>query len=229
MKTIPLGVAGSGLLIVLLLIGGCTSTAPQAPLPTPAVVTTPLVTPVPPTPVPYPDALKLGQEASFGTGDKTGKATVYRTNVMQNYTWTSPSWNSPSEQAEAGSPLGTQRGYNTATPGPGNAFLFVFIKAASTGSNSVYAPSPKQFVVSINGQTYTYQSVASADVTISGIRQNQYDYLLGNGGTGGYILPGVSNAIDGYLIYEVPASVLAEKTYLLCNLDPETQAVWNLG
>jgi len=221
--------AGSGLLILLLLICGCTSTAPLAPTPTPAVVTTPLVTPVPPTTVPYPDALKLGQKASFGTGDQTGEATVYRTNVMQNYTWTSPSWNSPSEQAEAGSPLGTQRGYNTATPGPGNAFLFVFIKAASTGSGSAYAPSPKQFVVSIDGQTYAYQSVASADVTISGVLQQQYDYLLGRGGTGGYILPGASNAINGYLIYEIPAPVLAEKTYLLCNLDPKTLAVWNLG
>ena len=229
MKKIPLVGAVSFLLIVLLLISGCTSTAPQAPLPTPAVVTTPIVTTVTPTPVPYPNALKLDQQAPFGTGDKTGEATVYRTAVMQNYTWTSPSLNSPREQAEAGSPLGTQRGYNTATPGTGNVFLFVFVKAASTGSNAVYAPSPQQCVVSIDGKSYAYQTVASSDVTISGIRQQQYDYLLGNGGTGGYIQSGTSNAIDGYLIYEVPAPVLAEKTYLLCNLDPKTQAIWKLG
>jgi hypothetical protein len=227
MKTIPLVGAVSVLLIVLLLASGCTSTAPQAPLPTPAVVTTPI--PVPPTSVPYPDALKLDQQATFGTGDMTGQATVYRSDVKQNYTWNSPSWNSPREQAASGPLLGEQKGYNTATPGPGNAFLFVFIKAASTGSSAAYAPSPQQCVVSIDGKTYAYQSVASADVTISGIRQQQYDYLLGNGGTGGYIQPGASNAIDGYLIYEVPSPVLAEKTYLLCNLDPKTPAVWNLG
>ncbi|PKL57566.1 MAG: hypothetical protein CVV34_06840, partial [Methanomicrobiales archaeon HGW-Methanomicrobiales-5] len=180
-------------------------------------------------PVPYPDALKLGQQAPFGTSDKTGEATVYRTNVVEGYTWTSPSWNSPRQQAEAGTPLGTQLGYNTATPGPGNQFLFVFIKAASTGSSSVYAPSPQQCVVSIDGKTYAYQSVASSDVTISGVLQQQYDYLLGRGGTGGYILPGASNAINGYLIYDVPAPVLPEKTYLVCNLDQKTQAVWNLG
>jgi hypothetical protein len=190
---------------------------------------TPVVTSVPPTPVPYPDALKLDQQVPFGTGDQTGEATVYRTDVMQKYTWTSPSWNSPSEQAEAGSPLGTQHGYNTATPGPGNEFLFVFIKAASTGSGSAYAPSPQQCVVSIDGKTYAYQSVASDDVTISGVLQQQYDYLIGRGGTGGYILPGASNAINGYLIYDVPAPVLVEKTYLICNLDQKTQAVWNLG
>jgi hypothetical protein len=229
MKTIPLVGAISFLLIVLLFFSGCTSTAPQAPLPTPAVVSTPIDIPVPPTPVPYPDALKLNQQAPFGTGDRTGEATVYRTNVMQNYTWTSPSWNSPREQAEAGSPLETQHGYNTATPGTGNVFLFVFIKAASTGSSAAYAPSPQQCVVSIDGKAYAYQTVASSDVTISGIRQQQYDYLLGKGATGGYILPGASNTIDGYLIYEVPAPVLIEKTYLLCNLDPKTLTVWNLG
>ena len=225
MKTIHI-VGVFSVLFILCFICGCTSTPPQAPAPTTPVVTT--IVPSP-TQVPYPNALNLNQQATFGTGDKTGQATVYRADVKPDYTWNSPSWNSPREQAEAGSPYETQKGYNTATPGTGNAFLFVFIKAASTGSSAAFAPSPKQCVVSIDGQTYAYQTVASSDVTISGIQQKQYDYLLGNGGTGGYILPGASNTIDGYLIYEVPAPVVTEKTYLLCNLDPETQAVWKLG
>jgi hypothetical protein len=90
-------------------------------------------------------------------------------------------------------------------------------------------PPPQQCVVSIDGQTYAYQTVASADVTISGILQKQYDFLLGKGGSGGYIQPGASNTVDGYLIYEVPAQVVSEKAYLLCNLDQKTQAVWKLG
>jgi len=215
-------------LILLIFFCGCTSTPPQAPIPTPTEIT-PVVTTIVPTPVPYPNALKLNQQAAFGTGDKTGQAMVYRSEVKQNYTWNSPSWNSPREQAASGSLLDTQQGYNTATPSPGNTFLFVFIKASSTGNSAAYAPSPGQCVVNSDGKMYAYQTVASADVTISSIRQKQYDFLLGNGGTGGYILPGASNTIDGYLIYEIPAPVLVEKTYLVCNLDPETQAVWNLG
>ena len=215
-------------LILLLFTCGCTSTAPPTPAPVTSVAT-PVITPAVAAPAPYPDALKLNQQAPFGSGDRTGQATVYRSAVKQNYTWNSPSWNSPREQAASGPLLETQKGYNTATPRTGNAYLFVFIRAAGTGSSAAYAPSPRQCVVSINGQTYAYQTVASADVTISGILQKQYDFLLGKGGTGGYIQPGASNTVDGYLIYEVPAPVVPEKTYLLCNLDQQTQAVWKLG
>jgi hypothetical protein len=227
MKTFHVILAVS-ILMLLLFTSGCASTAPQVPAPV-TPVATPAITTAAPAPVPYPDALKLNEQAPFGTEDKTGQATVYRADVKQNYTWNSPSWNSPREQAASGPLLDTQRGYNTATPHPGNSFLFVFIKAASTGSSAAYAPSPQQCVVSIDGQTYAYQTVASADVTISGISQKQYDYLLGKGGSGGYIQPGASNKVDGYLIYEVPAPVVKEKAYLLCNLDQKTQAVWNLG
>jgi hypothetical protein len=227
MKTIHVLLAVS-ILVILLFSCGCTSPAPQVPVPV-TTVSTPVITTAAPTPVPYPDALKPGQQVPFGTADKTGVFTVYRTDVKQNYTWNSPSWNSPREQAASGPLLDTQKGYNSATPQPGNSFLFVFIKAASTGSNAAYAPSPQQCVVNIDQKTYAYQSVPSADVTISGISQNQYDFLLGKGGSGGYIQLGASNAVNGYLIYEVPAPVVTEKTYLVCNLDQKTQAVWNLG
>jgi len=227
MKTFHV-IGAISILILLFFSCACTSPAPQAPS-SGTPVTTPVITTAAPTPIPYPDALKLGQQVPFGTSDKTGQATVYRADVKQNYTWNSPSWNSPREQAASGPLLDTQRGYNTATPRDGNSFLFVFIKAASTGSSAVYAPSSQQCVVSINGQTYAYQTVASADVTISGVVQKQYDFLLGKGGSGGNIQPGASNAVDGYLIYEVPAPVVTEKTFLLCNLDQKTQAVWKLG
>lgn len=84
-------------------------------------------------------------------------------------------------------------------------------------------------MVIIDGQTYAYQTVPGADVSISGVFRNQYDFLIGKGGSGGYIQPGVSNTVDGYLIYEVPTPVVNEKTYVVCNLDQKTQAVWRLG
>lgn len=99
MKTFPVLLAVCTLL--LLFTCGCTSPAPQVPAPV-TPVTTPVITTAAPTPVSYPEALKPGQQVPFGTEDKTGQATVYRAEAMQNYTWNSPSWNSPREQAASG-------------------------------------------------------------------------------------------------------------------------------
>jgi hypothetical protein len=93
----------------------------------------------------------------------------------------------------------------------------------------VYAPSAQQFVVSSNGVVYSYTSVRSSDVTIDGVTGTQYDYQIGRGGTVGYVQPGESNAADGYLIYEIPASFTPATTYVVSNLDYKTQAVWRLG
>jgi hypothetical protein len=57
----------------------------------------------------------------------------------------------------------------------------------------------------------------------------QYDYQIGRGGMVGYVQPGESNAADGYLIYEIPASFMPATTYVVSNLDYQTKAVWKLG
>jgi len=213
---------------VLIACAGCAGTAPQTPVPATTVPVTTTAAPAP-EPTPYPGALALNQEAPFGIAGKNGTATVYKAEVRSNYSWSSPSFNSPHEQAQAGAPLGTQHGYNTEEPAAGNAFLFVYVRLADTGSERIVAPSPSQFAVNYDGKTYSYSSVRGSDVTVSGVRVTQYDYLIGSGGVLGYIQPGASNVADGYLIYEVPATIDLTKAYLVVTLDAQHQSAWKLG
>jgi hypothetical protein len=222
-------IAFFGVLFFVLLFSGCTSTSPpvqtQTAVPTTAVV---ILSPTP-TAVPFPNALALNEYATFGSRNEQGKATVYRYEVKPNYNWTSPSWNSPREQAASSGPFDIQHGYNTEWPQAGNTFLFLNVRVINTGSNAVYAPSAKQFVVFSDGKVYNYSSVHSSDVIIDQVTGTQYDYQIGRGGTVGYIQPGESNKADGYLIYEIPAPFSPSTTYVVSNLDYQNQAVWKLG
>jgi len=228
MKYIP--AAALFAVIALLVVScGCTGTSP-APLlvATPAPVTT-VATPAPTaTPDPYPLALAPNVPVTFGTGTKTGEMTMYGYTVRPVYTWVDPSWNSPREQVESSKPLETQKGYNTRKPGEGNTFLFVYVNVAATGTEAVWAPSPQNVVVVSEGKTYQYTSVASAQTTVDGELGKQYDFQLGAGGTGGYVQPGKSNNVRGFLIYEVPAGFSPEKTYVLASPDARTQGIWKL-
>ena len=223
-----------GLLIAVILFSGCASTSQPVEtltyVPTPTVIVTAVDVPSPmPTPAQYPGALTLDQYATFGSGNMQGKATIYRYEVRPNYNWTSPSWNSPQEQAAASPPLELQRGYNLETPQQGNTFLFVYVRVQNTGDKAVYAPSANQFVVSIDGKMYNYSSVHSSDVIIDKVSGTQYDYQIGRGGTVGYVLPGESNVADGYLIYEIPAPFTPGMAFVVSNLDFQNKAVWKLG
>jgi len=222
-------IAFFGVLFIVLLSSGCTSTSP--PVQTPTSVPTTAVVKLSPTPttIPFPDALAQNEYATFGSADKIGKATVYGYEIKSNYNWTSPSWNSPREQAASSPPLEIQRGYTMEKPQDGNTFLFVYIRVMNTGNNAVYAPSAKQFVVSSDGKMYNYSSVHSADVIIDKVTGTQYDYQIGRGGSVGYIQPGESNKADGYLIFEIPALFSPNTTYVVSNLDYQNTAVWKLG
>ena len=223
----------TGMLACLLIFSGCSSTStPSAEITTPTPVPTAVITATPlptPTAVPYPGALSLGQYASFASGNTQGRATVYRYEVKPNYNWTSPSFNSPREQAAASPPLGLQQGYNLEKPQEGNTFLFVYVRVENTGNNAVYAPSPNQFVVSSGGKIYNYSSVHGSDVIVDTMSGTEYDYQIGRGGVVGYVEPGVSNAADGYLIYEVPETFSPGTSYVLAKLNFLTQAEWKLG
>ena len=224
----------AGVLLVFLLLAGCTTNSPsvtiQTTAPTPAPVpATELMTPSPtPAALPYPNALPLMQYARFGKADMTGNATVLRYAVMGNYNWTSPTFSSPHDVAQSAGTNGVEHGYNTEKTKAGDTFLFIFVRVVNTGPKAVYSPSASQFVVSIDGKTYNYSPVESADVTIDKISGTQYDYQIGQGGAVGYVQPGESNAAEGYLIYEVPAAFAPERTYVVSNLDYEHQAVWKL-
>jgi hypothetical protein len=224
-----------GLLFFALLSSGCTSTTPPVqqatPVQTPTSVPMTAVATLFPTStaVPYPNALALGEYASFGTGDQQGNATVYKYQIKSSYNWTAPSFNSATEQSSTAGPSGVQQGFNNAKPLAGDAFLFIYVRVANTGNKAVYAPSAQQFVVNFDGKAYNYTSVHSSDVVIDTVFGTQYDYQIGRGGAVGYVLPGDSNSADGFLIYEVPATFSPERTYVVSNLDFKTQAVWKLA
>ena len=229
MKRSPV-LALTGFLIVLILCCGCTQEQ-EAAVPTAAPTLPETTAPVVPavTANPYPNASATGTAVPFGTGDMTGTVAVTRYDEKPVYTWTSPSWRSARQQAAYAPANDVQTGYNTETPAEGNTFLFVFIRVACTGTKAVYAPSPRQFAVYANGTTYQYRTVEDSEVTIEGITGTQYDYLLGNGGTGGYVQPGASNAVAGYLIYEIPAGISADRIFVVANPDYQTQAEWKLA
>jgi len=216
----------TGLLILVVLSCGCTQEQKPAAVTPPSVS---LTTSPAPAVNPYPDAKPLNAPAAFGSGDMTGTATVTKYIVKPYYNWTSPTWLSARELAAYAPPKEVRLGYNMEKPAAGNTFLFVFFKVANTGPKAIYALSPQQVVVFVDGKTYSYRPVSDSDVTIDGISVTQYDYQIGKGGTGGYIQPGTSNAAEGYLIYEVPDSMTPDTTFVIANLDYQTRAEWVLG
>ena len=222
------------IMVVLVILCWGTGTTPSAQPPpaTTTVVTAPpaATTPEPtPTPDPYPDASALNTPVAFGSGAKTGEINVYGYTVRPTFAWVDPSWNSPKEQAESQGAFETQKGYNTEHPAEGNTFVFIYLSVGATGTESVWAPSPNQIVFYSNGQTYKYTSVGSAQTVISDETGNQYDFELGTGGTGGYVMPGKSNNVKGFLIYEVPESFSPETAYVIVTPDARTQGVWKLA
>jgi len=213
---------------VFLVASGCTGTAPQAHAPAPVIVTT-TATPVPEATL-YPGALDLNTEVPFGIAGRNGTAAVYKTELRSTYQWASPSFNSPRDQEKAGDSLfATKKGYNTEKPKDGNTFLFVYVRLANTGTESIVVPSPHQFIVHADGKTYAYSPVMGSDVTVSSVRVGQYDYQIGRGGVAGSLQPGASNAADGFLIYEVPAAIDLTKTAMVITLDPEHTSAWKLA
>ncbi len=155
---------------------------------------------------------------------------MYKAEVRSTYSWSSPSYNSPRDQERAGESLyTTQFGYITEKPKDGNTFLFVYVRLENTGPDRMVAPSPNQFMVNYWGENYPYTSVRGSDVTVSTVRVGQYDYQIGTGGVAGFLMPGQSNAADGFLIYEVPATIDLAKAALVVNLDAEHRSAWRLG
>jgi len=220
----------AGVLVLVLLSCGCTQEQKPVTMVTPTPVPSSTLTMVPtPTTNPYPDAKPLNTPVAFGSGDMTGTATVTKYYIKPNYTWTSPAWRSAHAQAVYAPALETQTGYNTETPAAGNTFLILYFRIENTGTKAIVAPSPRQIVVSVDGNIYGYLPVSDSGVIIDGISGTQYDYLLGTGGTGGYVQPGPSNAAEGYLIYEIPESATPDKIFILANADYQTQAVWVPG
>ena len=207
-------------LLIAILAAGCGQKASPQVQETPSVTTEP-ATPPPDTPLmapltiaspePFPSALSLGTSYRYGRDDIAMEVAVYRVRVMDEYEWWSPQWG---------------KYYNT-TPKAGNHFLFAFVLLIDRGTARARLPSPSMFVLHGDGGSYLQATDRDNSLRIKGIDVKQYDFSFEN--TGGWIDPGESNKVDGFLLYEVPVSIMPDHAYLEATFSSQAAAVWKLG
>jgi hypothetical protein len=210
------------------------------PTPTPVPTTVPVTT-IPlteepttaptPTPEPFPDAYSLKEWFQYNEGKYASKATVYRYWINDTYQW----HNDLSNQ------------YFTQKPKAGNKYLFVYVDIVNTGTDAYPYPKSNRIYVHYDGNVYTVDTShyipdkavneKATPIEVGEIEHQSdlfnsefvEDYGYSHGTTSDFIYPGQSNAIDGYLIYEVPASLTADTTHVEIVFDGEDRAVWKLA
>ncbi len=215
-------------------IGGTPSATTTTP-PATVIVTTPatITTTIVPTPAPdpFPDAYPVREIFSFNEGKYASKATVYRYWMNETYQWHNDMDNR----------------YYTQKPKAGMKYLLVFINIENVGSDGYPYPKSSMIQVYNNGNKYYVDTShylpdkagnrKATPIEIQELQQQSdffrmeavEDYGYSHGTTQDFVLPGQGNAIDGYLIYEVPASLTPEKTYVEIIFDGQDRAVWKLG
>ena len=213
-------------------------TGPQTPaptpLPTPAPAPVSIETTAEPTPRPelFPDALALRELFHFNNESKyASRATVYRVWMNETYQWHNDMDNR----------------YYVQKPKAGNKYLLIFVNIENIGSDGYPYPKSNMIVVHNGGNLYRVDTshylpnkAGNRDATaieifeietFSDYFRQEYveDYGYSHGTTQDFVFPGKGNAIDGYLIYEVPASLLPEETYVEIVFDGEDREVWKLS
>jgi hypothetical protein len=205
------------------------------PVTTAAIVATPatIATTAAPTqpPDPFPDANSLRQLFSFNEGKYASRATVYRYWMNETYQWHNDMDNR----------------YYTQHPKAGMKYLLVYVNIENLGSDGYPYPKSSTIVVHNGGNIYNVDTShyladkagnrEATPIEIQEIGQqsdffrieNVEDYGYSHGTTQDFVYPGQGNAVDGYLIYEVPAFLTPENTYVEIVFDAQDRAVWKLG
>ena len=183
-----------------------------------------------PTPDPFPNALHLKEGFLFGKGEIASEGTVYRIWINETFNWHNDMDNK----------------YYIQKPKPGNKYLFVFINVFNKGDTRVWPLTSGNINVFHNGQKYPadpthYLPDKSSDrkAIPTEIKEIQYfskffgteymeDYGYSHGLQLACLYPKKSNAIDGYLVYEVPASLTPENAYAEIVLNGNEVGVWKL-
>jgi len=233
-------------IIATILISGCLgspakSTDQQATQTVPpttitATITTPTTvlttTPPTPTPDPYPTALKLKQPFNFSSGKTASEATVYRFWINDTYQLFNP----------------RETRYATKHPALSNQYLIIFVNTVNRGTASNLPVKSSNVQVRYEGMTFysdpthvlpkTDKNVDSPP-EIFRIREieslhklygSEYveDFGYSHGNLEGYLKPGESNAIDGYIVFEIPSSMTLDNTYVEIGLNSQDSAIWKL-
>jgi len=232
------------LLAAALFTAGCTAPSAGSPasdipakntsgfMATPVPATTSVSPAYSPSPaVQFPDARALNERVTFGDGDVVSEATVYRYWLNDTYQWHNIMDNK----------------FYTQYPGKGNRYLIIFISIVNRGNTRVWPPSSAAVHLWYAGKEWPLdpehvlpdQTKGENDMTIR-IGEIQYyhqlystelvtDYGYSHGKKLAFLYPGESNALDGYLIYEVPASLTANQTYVQIAFNGNDTGVWKLA
>lgn len=196
----------------------------------PVTVATTVAAPTP-TPDPFPDAYRVKELFNFNEGKYASRATVYRYWMNATYQWHNDIDNR----------------YYIEKPKQGFKYLFVFVNIENIGSDGYPYPKSSMIRVHNDGDVYYVDPShhlpdKSTDrkaipVEIKEVEtQSDYfnlerveDYGYSHATTQDFIYPGQGNAVDGYLIYLVPASLKPEDTYVEIQFDSNDRAAWKLG
>jgi len=212
--------------------GSVTTAETKIPVVTTSLTMLPMTTAIPTRkPDPFPDALGLKDRFAFGSGNIASEATVYKFWINDTYEWHNDKDNH----------------YYVEKPRAGNKFLFVFVHMQNNGDYRVWFPPAGNIIVSNNGATYTEDQshykpdkAADEDATPIEVKEVMYsqklngdeyaeDFGFSHGTELAYLYPGTSNAVDGYIVYQVPQSLTPEETYVTIPFNAQDQGVWKLG
>lgn len=223
---------------ILFFAAGCTGTgtpAPATPAATPVTFPAtllPATVPTPgPTPDPFPSALSLKDPFPFGNGSTAGVGTIYRVFVNGSYSWHNDKDNR----------------YYFQTAPSGFKYLFLFVNVYDVGDIRVWPPGSSDVRVYYHGNEYfqdpdhflpdkgLYRYETPIEITEvqydSQLSGSEYagDYGYSHGSQLAYLYPGESNAMDGYIIYVVPADAALNETYAVIEFNSNDTGVWRLG
>lgn len=245
MKYFPFLICGC--IILLVAAAGCAGSEPApiaTPLPTTALpeptsaptpepTTIPVTTTVTPVMSQYPEALALKAMFPYaGDTPRKSEATVYR--FWSNNTY---SWYNPAENA-----------YETNVAPSGKKYLFIFVTIVDSGTERIPIPSQNNIYVEYNGEMIprdpthplpTKNTDSSPKVSrvaeiefykkLFGNSEYVEDFGYSHGMKLDFVNPGESNAVDGYIIFEVPEELTPEKAYVRIMSPGISTAIWKLG
>lgn len=176
--------------------------------------------------------LPLKSTFLFGEGTRwVSEAAVNRIWINDTYRWYNP------ENLQ----------YDTRTAPSGKKYLFIFISMINRGTERVPLPPQGNFYVQYDNRIFSSYPLhplpmANPDSPprIARIAEIEYsskvcsseyveDFGYSHGQKIGALTPGESNAVEGYIIYEVPASLTPDKAYVRIVLPDMEEATWVLG
>jgi hypothetical protein len=180
-------------------------------------------------PDPFPDALAVGQKFTYGQGTQwTSEATLYRVWINDTYRWFSPEYNT----------------YQAKTAPSGKKYCILFLDFVNTGTarapipaqngvvilydNAMISPDPSYPLPSQNPDSTPRISRIGEIEFVRKLANAEYieDFGYAHGQKLGYLSPGKSNAVDGYILYEVPGEMAPDKAYVRIALPGTDTAIW---